>query len=65
MQQSSGVLVSLDLAGGLKLFKDRLDAGDQASVRETRLNGADLRATSCKPAGWGPAVGTDESLCLR
>lgn len=46
LQQRSGVLISLDLAGGLTLCKDRLDAGGQASVRETRLNGPDLRAAS-------------------
>lgn len=56
------VLIPLDLAGGLMLFKDRLDAGGQASVREARLNGPDLRAASCKPGRWGATVGANESL---
>lgn len=64
VQPSSGVLSSLDLAGRLELFKDRLDAGGQASVRETRLNGPDLRAASCKSARWDATVGADESLRL-
>lgn len=46
----------------MTLCKDRLDAGGQASVRETRLNGPDLRAASCKPGRWGATVGADKSL---